>query len=202
MKLKKTAILGGTFNPIHFAHLAMAEAVLEQAGPDEVWFMPSRKPPHKSHREIVPEEHRTQMIRLAIAQEPAFCFSGFELERRGTTYTAETLQLLQGRYPDREFSFIMGGDSFFQLEDWYRPDVIMKTCGILAISRNGVSGQQMRQHAAYLQREYKARVRILQMESMDISSSKIRRRVREGRDISGLVPESVAGYIDQHMLYR
>lgn len=202
MKRKKTAILGGTFNPIHYAHLAMAETVLEQEGPDEIWFMPSREPPHKSHREIAPERHRTQMIHLAIAPEPAFCFSDFELGRQGTTYTAETLQLLQDRYPDREFSFIMGGDSFFQLEDWYRPEIIMKTCTILAISRNGISGGQMQEHAVYLQQKYRARVHILKMKSMDISSSKIRSLAGRGQDISGLVPEPVASYISRHGLYR
>lgn len=197
----KTGILGGTFNPIHFAHLAMAETALGQAQLEQIWFMPSKNPPHKSHQEIVSEYHRSQMIRLAIETRPYFYFSDFELTRRGTTYTADTLQLLQKAYPDRIFCFILGGDSFFALENWYQPDTILKSCEILAVSRNGVTGQQMQKKADELRETYQAKIRILQMENMDISSSKIRAAVGRGQEITGLVPEGVVEYIYQHRLY-
>ena len=198
----KTGILGGTFNPIHLAHLAMARTALEQAALEEIWFMPSKNPPHKSHREIVSETQRRDMIQLAIQSEPAFCFSDFEWKRQGTTYTAETLQLLRKEYSEREFYFILGGDSFFQLESWYLPQIIMKSCCLLAISRNGATREQMQTQAAYLTRIYDARIQILQMQEMDISSSQIRQRSCKGQDISALVPPAVADYIKKQNLYR
>ena len=200
--MTKTGISGGTFNPIHFAHLAMARTAMKQAQLEEIWFMPSKNPPHKSHREIVPEVHRSQMIRLAIESEPTFCFSDFELRRGGTTYTADTLQLLQREYPDRIFYFIIGGDSLFALEDWYHPEIIMDTCEILAVSRNDATDRQMQDQADYLGKKYQGKVRILQMKNMDISSSGIRSAIGKGREITGLVPDAVAAYIERHMLYR
>lgn len=198
----KTGILGGTFNPIHLAHLAMAKTAMEQSGLDEIWFMPSKNPPHKSHREIASEIHRSQMIRLAIQSEPSFHLSDYELKREGTTYTAETLQLLQKDYPDKKFYFIMGGDSFFQLESWFLPEVIMKHCEILVVSRNGATAQQMQKHAAHLQRKYQAKLQILQMEDIDISSSQIRYKISRGQEIRNLTPEPVADYIESNHLYR
>lgn len=96
---KKIGIMGGTFNPIHLAHLQMASIAMEQKELDEVWFMPSKNPPHKDRQTILSEKIRSDMVRLAIKEEERFCFSDFELKRNGTTYTAETLELLQERVP-------------------------------------------------------------------------------------------------------
>lgn len=200
--MKTVGILGGTFNPIHYAHLAMAQAAWGQTALDEIWFMPSKHPPHKSNCELVSELHRKKMIELAIAKEPCFHFSDYELKWEGTTYSAETLQRLKEDYPEYQFYFIMGGDSFFQLENWYHPEIIMKCCRILAISRDGASLQQMEIHAEYLHQIYRAEIQIVKMDTMEISSSQIRQNIREGRNISSLVPEEVASYIRQHQLYQ
>lgn len=92
--MKKIGIMGGTFNPVHNAHLIMAQAAYEQYGLDEVWFMPSKNPPHKDNRDIVSEEHRTRMIKSAIDAIPHFLFSDLELRREGITYTSDTVKLL------------------------------------------------------------------------------------------------------------
>lgn len=199
--MRKTGILGGTFNPIHLAHLAMAEAALQQAELEEIWFMPSKKPPHKSHREIISEEHRSRMIQLAIQGNPAYRFSDYELKRRGMTYTAETLQGLQKDYPEHRFYFIMGGDSFFQLENWYCPELIMKSCCILAVSRNGASWTSMQEQADSLRKCYGAKIQLLQMEELPISSSQIRHRIGVGETAEDLLPEAVSKYIQCHQLY-
>ena len=103
--MKQIGLMGGTFNPIHNAHLAMAAAALEQMALDEIWFMPSKNPPHKSSRDIVSEDLRSDMIRLAIQGAPQYIFSDFELRHEGTTYTAETLKRLQQEYPADRFYF-------------------------------------------------------------------------------------------------
>ena len=97
---KKIGIMGGTFNPIHLAHLQMASVAMEQKELDEVWFMPSKNPPHKDRQTILSEKIRSDMVRLAIKEEERFCFSDFELKRNGTTYTAEILELLRKEYTD------------------------------------------------------------------------------------------------------
>lgn len=199
--MRKTGILGGTFNPIHLAHLTMAEAAYQQAELEEIWFMPSKKPPHKSHREIISEEHRSRMIQLAIRNHPAYRFSDYELKRRGITYTAETLQGLGEDYPEHRFYFIMGGDSFFQLEHWYRPDIIMESCCILAFSRDGASRKSMEEQADSLRKKFGADIQLLQMEGIPISSSEIRHRLGVGESAEELLPREVSQYIHCHQLY-
>ena len=181
--MKQIGLMGGTFNPIHNAHLAMAAAALEQMALDEIWFMPSKNPPHKSSRDIVSEELRSDMIRLAIQGAPQYIFSDFELRHEGTTYTAETLKRLQREYPADRFYFLMGGDSFFQLETWYHPEQIMKLTTILAY-------------------RYEADIRLLSMEEMPVSSSLIRDRVQNGQPVGALVPPAVEEYIRTNHLYK
>ncbi len=199
--MKKIGILGGTFNPIHNAHLAMAEAALHQGDLEEIWFMPSKNPPHKSNDEIVSESIRSSMIKLAILSKPHFIYSDYELQREGTTYTAETLKGLKKDYPEIAFSFIIGGDSFFSIEKWYHPEQILSECRILAISRDGATIQQMQQHKEYLTKQYQADIKIITMVQMDVSSSQIRQAIKNGaKDIP--VPKHVAQYIQANGLYR
>lgn len=200
--MTKIGILGGTFDPIHQGHLRMAYEAARQAKLDQVLFMPSKIPPHKRDRMISEEAQRAQMICLAIRGQEGFRYSDFELRRNGTTYTADTLRLLQEQYPEQQYYFIMGGDSFLQLESWSRPEEIMARAVILAISRDGLSMARMRRQAEGLEEKYQARIQVIRMPQMDISSSLIRDRVRQGRDITGLVPENVAVYIREHSLYR
>ena len=169
---------------------------------DEIWFMPSKHPPHKSEKQMVSEEHRCEMIRLAIQNRPVYKLSEFELNYEGTTYTAQTLQRLRQTFPTVRFYFIMGGDSFFQLESWYHPEEILQMTSILAIARDGASPQQMEEHADYLKKKYRADIQIVKMHEMDISSSMIRERTGQGASIHGLLAEPVEEYIIQHHLYR
>lgn len=200
--MKQIGLMGGTFNPIHNAHLAMAAAALEQMSLDEIWFMPSKNPPHKSSRDIVSEDLRSDMIRLAIQGAPQYIFSDFELRHEGTTYTAETLKRLQQEYPADRFYFLMGGDSFFQLETWYHPEQIMKLTTILAFSRNGETDRQMQVRADELAHRYEANIRLLSMEEMPVSSSLIRDRVQNGQPVGALVPPAVEEYIRTNHLYK
>lgn len=197
----KIGIMGGTFNPIHLAHLQMAREAVIQAELDQVLFMPSKNPPHKRGENILSGEHRASMVRLAVEGEDRFIFSDYELRREGITYTAETLEQLQKQFPFNRYYFIMGGDSFFQLESWYQPQEIMKRAVILALSRDGIQQEKMEQQAEKLRTLYQAEVRIIRMEPMDISSSMIRDRISRGLVIEELVPPKVAHYIRENQLY-
>lgn len=197
----KIGIMGGTFNPIHLAHLQMAREAVIQAELDQVLFMPSKNPPHKRGENILSGEHRASMVRLAVEGEDRFVFSDYELRREGITYTAETLEQLQKQFPFNRYYFIMGGDSFFQLESWYQPQEIMKRAVILALSRDGIQQEKMEQQAEKLRTWYQAEVRIIRMEPMDISSSMIRDRISRGLVIEELVPPKVAHYIRENQLY-
>src|SRR5690606_12925515 len=106
--MKKIGIMGGTFNPIHYGHLFLAENAYEQMGLDQILFMPSNNPPHKKVKDIVSNEHRKIMVHIAIKDNPHFTLSTIELEREGTTYTADTLAILTREQPDTEFYFLVG----------------------------------------------------------------------------------------------
>lgn len=201
--MSRIGIMGGTFNPIHLAHLAMAEAAWKQAHLDEIWFMPSKNPPHKVSSDVLSETHRKRMTQLAIQGHHAFVFSDYELMRRGTTYTADTLYYLGQDYPEHTFFFIMGGDSFYYLENWHEPAKIMASCELLVFSRDDLSPEDMEEHARYLEETYQAKIRLLQLKKMEISSSRIRTLFRQGkgREAGKMLPEQVKEYIIKHHLY-
>lgn len=199
--MSRICILGGTFNPIHNAHLAIADAALEQAGVDAVWFMPSKKPPHKPGQIIASEEHRCAMIRMAIRANYRFFFSDYELQHDGVTYTAETLTRLREDYKEDNFCFLVGADSFFQLEKWFHPEIILQHAQLLAVPRAGEETNQMNHHAQYLRRHYGADIILLHMEEMKVSSSQIRDDIRKGIPVRGMLPECVENYIRENNLY-
>lgn len=141
--MKKIGIMGGTFNPIHNAHLMMAQAACEQFQLDEVWFMPLKKPPHKNEDEIVSEEHRCRMVQFAIDGIGPFSLSDMELKRKGTTYTCETLAQCVEEYPQAKFYFILGGDSLKDFDKWFCPQEIVRLCTVLAVSRGTMSEEEL-----------------------------------------------------------
>lgn len=200
--MSRIGIMGGTFNPIHNAHLAMAHTAYKQAQLQEIWFMPSKHPPHKQKLEIVSEQHRSAMIQAAIQPVPYFVYSDFELCREGITYTAETLLRLKKDYPENTFFFLMGGDSFFQLEQWYHPEIIMENADLLVASRGGAGDRQLQERAGYLRQHYGARILLLDMRELPISSSRIRENIRKQRPVTGMLPEAVEAYIKKQHLYE
>lgn len=199
--MKKIGIMGGTFNPIHNAHLMMAEAAYEQYGLDEVWFMPSKIPPHKDSREIVSEEHRSRMIQFAIDDYKHFLLSDMELKREGVTYTCETLQQCLNEFPEDHFYFILGGDSLCDFEKWCHPEKIARMCTILSVSRGSMGQEELAQRCKNLSDQYDAEVFPVRMPTIDISSEMIRNRLTRGESIAGYLPETVLHYIELHSLY-
>lgn len=201
MNTRKVGILGGTFNPVHKGHLAMARAVLDTGIVDEIWMMPSNIPPHKTHNNLASKEARRDMILRMIRNEPKIHFSDFEWQRDGYTYTAETLPLLFEAYPDLTFSFIIGGDSLCTFANWYRPDLILGAVPVLAVGRPGSHPEQMQQTADRLMAQFGGSVHCIPMKLLDISSSTIRSAAANDRDITPYVGRDVAEYIMSHHIY-
>lgn len=199
--MKKTGIMGGTFNPIHNGHLTLARRAREQFGLDEILFMPCGDPYMKASQKVESGQVRAQMTALAIQGEPYFSLSTIEIEHPGRTYTYETLEYLRKENPDIRYYFIMGADNLFQIPQWAMPERIFANCCILAAMRDDKTIEDMRRQIEYLQQEYHAVIYILRTEYMDVSSSEIRLKVSRGESIEEYVPESVRSYIIEKGLY-
>lgn len=202
MDCEKIGIMGGTFNPIHIGHLILAEQALDQYELDKILFMPSKKPPHKVNQPIESDYHRLELVKLAIENHPRFSISTMELEREGMTYTVDTLKILTKQYPNKKFFFIVGGDSIFQLETWYKPEEIMKMTHILAASRYGITEKRMIDQIQYLTETYHGSIELLKIPIIDISSNMIRTSISQGKSVRYYLPYSVLEYIINHGLYQ
>lgn len=198
--MKKTGILGGTFNPIHNGHLILAQNALEQCALDEILFIPSGCSYMKQN--VLEAKQRYRMVELAIADNPTFQVSDIEVSRPGYSYTCETLSELTMKNPDTQYYYIVGGDTLFSMEKWYQPDRIFAQCIIICMVRNGYPLAQLHQKRETLVQMYHAQIRFLEEKSFDISSSEIRTRIREQKPVSYFIPEAVQNYIAEHQLYR
>ncbi|WP_408071159.1 nicotinate-nucleotide adenylyltransferase [Butyrivibrio sp. JL13D10] len=203
MAARKIGILGGTFDPIHNAHLILGEAAREQFGLDRIIFMPSGRPYMKDiTTNITSGDLRYQMVKLAIDSNPYFTASRLEIDREGNTYTIDTLYELEKMYPGDEIYFILGGDTFKQIESWYKSEEIFKHCIILAAIRNNMSIADMDEQRRYLHDKYGADIRILQYKNIEISSSDIRARIMTGRSVRYMLPESVIEFASLKNIYN
>ncbi|MCD6553959.1 MAG: nicotinate-nucleotide adenylyltransferase [Anaerolineae bacterium] len=198
---RRIGVLGGTFDPIHIAHLAIAEEARTQLGLDKVVFVPAGLPPHKMDVHVSPAEHRLAMVELAIAGNPHFEVSRVDIDRFGPCYTVDTIALLRKEWgPDVEIYFIMGSDSLADILTWHKPDRLIRLCRIVAVGRPGY-----RVDMDELERclpGASQRILFINSPQLDVSSSEIQRRVRAGESIKYQVPEAVERYIYEHGLYR
>jgi len=194
-------VLGGTFDPIHMGHLIIAEETRSQLDLAEVIFMPAREPWLKVNNCISSAEHRVQMVRLAIADEPAFKLSTMEIERAGPSYTVDTITALKERIGvDDKLFFILGWDNLIQLPQWHEPSRLVQMCRLVAVPRVGYPHPKMKVLAASVAGLPES-VIMLNTPQLEISSSEIRNRVAQGLSIRHLVVEPVERYIKQHGLY-
>jgi nicotinate-nucleotide adenylyltransferase len=197
----KTGILGGTFDPIHKGHLAVAEEVRLRLHLDDVLFIPVGHPWRKADSPILPAEHRVEMVRLAIADRPSFRVSTIEVDREGPSYTIDTLEELQSAHGGGdEIYFVVGWDSLTDLPNWRAPERIIRLCQLVAVPRPGYFPpdlESLEDSVAGISE----RVILLDGPEVDVSASEIRERVARGLPISGFVPEAVEKYIREHGLY-
>ncbi len=202
--MRKIGILGGTFNPIHKGHLALGEAAMEQYGLEEVWLMPSKLPPHKSHFAMLSEEHRLAMTALAAKTNERFRVSDFELRREGLTFTADTLELLTEQYPDVRFYFIVGGDSLIKFSYWRRPERILELATLLGAGRAGYEVESVTKAADSLRKQFPyAEVGTVTLRDYPISSNEIRTAFYTGKkeQVKAFLPDAVWNYLLENKLY-
>ena len=200
--MKKIGILGGTFNPVHTAHLIIAEAAREDAGLDDILFVPSGCSYLKDTSEVVPAKDRINMTGLAIEDNPHFALSTAEIDRGGNSYTCDTLMELKERYPNQEYYIIVGADNLFTMEDWKDIEKIFQNAKILAAVRGSKKKADMEEKMAELKEKYGADIRLLNVRHVDISSSAIRDKIAQGRSIRYMLPEKVRDYIYKNHLYE
>ncbi len=192
-------ILGGTFNPIHLGHLVLAESARQQCALDQVWFMPTARPPHKSSRGVLSGPVRLHMVRLAVKGHPAFEASDLELRLGGISYTVNTVRALRAKHPRAELFLIVGADMLSV--SWRGMEELAREGTFAAAGRQSSSGDHSAAPAGHTVLDT-ARVRPISMPRLDVSSSMIRERVRQRLSIRYLVPDAVARYISRHRLYR
>jgi nicotinate-nucleotide adenylyltransferase len=194
-------VMGGTFDPIHVGHLAIAEEAREALGLDTVLFVPAAQPPHKPRGSVTAVEHRVAMAELAIEDNPRFELSRIELERTGPSYTVDTVEELARRDPAGELYLIMSAETFVQLPSWHEPERLFEAARIAVVPREGYAAPDPAWLAeAFPGRE--RRVTYLEGPRLGLSSTALRARVATGRSIRYLVPDAVAAYIADHDLYR
>jgi len=213
----KWGLLGGTFDPIHIGHLRCAEEVLEIFDLNRIIFVPASQPPHKLDADITPFHYREQMIKLAIDGNPVFSFSPVERERKGTSYSVETVEYFLQKYlKDLELYFILGQDAFQAIRTWKDWRRLLSMCHFVVMTRPGYADMNLEgivsaEFASQFVFDEKKGVyrgpagRMIsfrQVTFLDISSSDIRRRVREGKSIQYIVPEAVRHFIAKNSLYR
>lgn len=201
-KTKKVGIMGGTFNPIHLGHLIIAEAAYEAYDLDEVLFVPSGHSYMKDQSEILSAKTRVHMTGLAIEDNPHFALSTIEIDRDGNSYSYETLETLRKQNPNTEYYFLVGSDTLFALETWKHPEILLPSCTILVAVRNDVPMEEMQKHAEYLEKKFGGCIKLLTTPNIEISSTDIRRRLAENRDIKYFVPDSVLQFIHKNSLYK
>lgn len=196
-----TGVFGGTFDPIHYAHLAVAEAAREALGLRRVLFVPAAQPPHKPDRAVAQSEHRFAMVRAAISDNRSFEISRIELDRDGPSYTVETLASLRAADPQQSLALILSAESFAELPTWHDPARILElTDAIVVAPRYGYEEVDR----SFLARHFpssSAEAVFLDGPRIRLSASEIRERAAAGRSIRYLVPDAVAAYIGDHGLY-
>jgi nicotinate-nucleotide adenylyltransferase len=202
---RRIGILGGTFDPVHYGHLVIAEEVYTTLELSEIVFVPAGKPPHKTTVEITATAHRLNMLELAIASNPHFTISRVDIDRAGPSYTVDTLRMLRQQWGEQTaLYFIIGGDSLEDLLGWHNPSGILEQLShLVAVRRPGYDETE----AFYARLEARLpgimqRLIVVNAPQFDTSSTDLRNRVAEGRPIKYQTPETVESYIVQYDLYR
>lgn len=212
--MARVGIFGGSFNPIHYGHLLVADEVRECLGLHRMLFVPAAVPPHKSPRGMAPAPHRCQMVRLAVAGNPAFAVCDLELRRPGPSYTVDTLEELRAAASD-ELYLVLGSETFLDLLSWRDAPRIARLARLVVVPRTGSDFDAEHPQAQKVLREIGASafvpaadpapaegVLLARVTSLPIAASELRRRARDGRSLAYRMPEAVIDYIRTHRLYR
>ena len=199
----RLGIFGGSFDPVHRGHLALADSCRQQAELDTVWFVPNARQPLKPQGPVASDEYRLDMLRLVCEEGARFELSEIELDRGGVSYTVDTLQAIHDAKPNAELFFLLGADSLSDLPLWHRPDEICRLANLLVVRRSGSPEPDFDGLSSIVSSDQLAKIRQNQvnMPEMPISSSEIRQQIALGGEWQKFVPPIVADYIKQHNLY-
>jgi nicotinate-nucleotide adenylyltransferase len=202
LKANRIGILGGTFNPIHNGHLAIANIAIYEFLLGEVVFLPLGQPPHKRNEYIASADHRLNMIKLAIEHEKRFSVNSMELYREGYTYTVDTLEILARENKNADYYYIIGADTLFELKTWKNFERVFCLTNFICVLRPGQDDIEAKEYADTLNDKYGYKFFIAKEKGPDISSSYIRELVEKKRFNQGLVPDKVARYIEKNQIYN
>lgn len=193
--------MGGTFDPPHIAHLKMAKRALDYLKLDEVRFVPTGRVYYKDSSAASAAD-RLEMVRLLIEGCPEFSADSTEVDNAEEySYSYKTLEAMKNKNPHDELVFIMGGDSLDYIDTWKNPQRIFDCCRVAAIPRPGYTADAILKKKQELENAYKARIELVPMDAIDISSTMLRKRICDGADLHGLVTDSVAEYIKKNKIY-
>ena len=201
ISLRKYAIYGGSFDPIHVGHVALADAAVREMGLDKLIFMPAYISPFKMDAKASDGKARCGMIEPVLPLNEAFCLSEYEIQKGGeASYTIETLRHFDS-LTDAKLYFVLGFDSILHLDKWYKGEEILRDYPIITGRRPDTDDSEGMHIIKDFRERYNADIHVLDMEPVDAASSEIREMVKNGRSITGLVPEGVERYIYEHGLY-
>ena len=202
--IQRLGVLGGTFDPVHYGHLLLAESAREQCRLDQVWLLPTAAAPHKQRQSTSTAHHRIEMLKLAIGGHPALHVSSLEVDRGGVSYTVDTLSIIREQHPDAELFFLMGGDSLEDLPHWRQPHRILELAIPVVVRRAGwpEPNYDALKHLVTPQRLASISQCQVVMPVIELASTEIRRRVGNRESIRYRTPRAVEKYIETHGLYQ
>ena len=199
--MSKIGILGGTFNPIHNGHIALAKAAYEQFALDKVILISSGMSYFKKDIIMPSKEHRYNMTKLACDNYTYFEASDIEKKKEGYSYTYETLNDLSLIYPDSDFYYIIGADTLFSITSWKNPEVIFNMCTLLVAVRDDVITDDLINRSNELKHAYNANIELINFNRIDLSSTELRKKIVDKKDVSEYIPNNVLEYINKNNLY-
>lgn len=198
--MKKIGIIGGTFNPIHLAHIYIAYEAKCQLNLDKVIFMPAGSPPHKKNEDILDAPLRYEMVQEAIKSYEDFEISNYEIEKEGFSYTYETLEHLKSK--DNKLYFITGADCLMNIEKWKNPDRIFRVSNLVVFNRPGYDKELLNIQKDEIEKKYNTSINFLDIMDLEISSSMIRARIKQGKRIDFFISKGVLDFIRENNIYN
>jgi len=198
----KKAIFGGTFDPIHIGHIHIAYEALYNLHLDKIIFMPAGNPPHKKNKKITDAKIRYDLVKRAIESECHFEISDYEITKRESSYTYETVESFSELQPNIEWYFLVGVDSLMDLDKWKNVEIILNNCKLVVYNRAGYTAQEVFAQKCHLEKKFNKKIIYINMPIIDISSTGIRENIKAGRNVNYLLPRGVEEIIHERNLYK
>lgn len=200
MPVSNIGVFGGSFNPVHNGHIKLAESAMKILCLSKVIWVPAGCPPHKNTN-VEPASDRLEMLRIALEDKENMEISDIETKRSGKSYTVDTLREIAAKYPDGRLFLLCGADMFLTLQDWYDSGSIFSLCSVVCMAREKGQKEKLLSHGKILKARYGADVFILDELPLFLSSTNIRKLIKQGKSTKGLIPDKVREYIDERKLY-